>query len=186
MALRDLWSDHEEEETEQPQNRYAYGPDNGQYVDNGFEQYDDDDEYEEEDDDDEYNESKMHVETLDPIMHHESFKSPASLHIYNKRRKVSLLRAIFADIGNNFFTYFLAIVLCFLSIYKVVQVQDTRDLIANLNEVTMQNENLNKIWLSLLAERQELSEHNKIRKEASEKLHMRAPKTDAEKVITTN
>ena len=56
-------------------------------------------------------------------------------------------------------------------------------MIAKLNEVTIQNENLNKTWLNLLAKRQNLSEHSKIRADAYNKLKMHAPKTEAEKVI---
>ena len=126
------------------------------------------------------------IETLQPIEHPARFESQAGLKVRSRRRRVSLLRAIAADMGNNFFTYFLAAVLCALSIYKVVQVQETRDLIANLNEVTVHNENLNKDWLTLLAQRQALSEHNKIRREAAERLKMKAPRTEAEKVITLN
>ena len=126
------------------------------------------------------------IETLQPIEHPARFESQAGLKVRSRRRRVSLLRAIAADMGNNFFTYFLAAVLCALSIYKVVQVQETRDLIANLNEVTVHNENLNKDWLTLLAQRQALSEHNKIRREAAERLKMKAPRTEAERVITLN
>ena len=126
------------------------------------------------------------IETLQPIEHPARFESQAGLKVRSRRRRVSLLRAIAADMGNNFFTYFLAVILCGLSIYKVVQVQETRDLIANLNEVTVHNENLNKDWLTLLAQRQALSEHNKIRREAAERLNMKAPRTEAEKVITLN
>lgn len=126
------------------------------------------------------------IKTLDPIDAKDDFYSTPIFPSYDKNERESLLRAIFADLGNNFFTYLLAIVFCALAIFKVAQVQETRNVIANLNEISIQNENLNKQWLSLLAKRQNLSEHSKIRKDAYEKLNMRPPKTAAEHVIYLN
>ena len=97
-----------------------------------------------------------------------------------------LVPSILADISKNFLTYFLGVVLCALSLYKVYQVQETRDLTARYNEVMMNNENLHKEWLSLLAQRQTLSEQGKIREAATQKLKMVAPKTEAEQVIRIN
>ena len=97
-----------------------------------------------------------------------------------------LVPSIFADISKNFLTYFLGIVLCALSLYKVYQVQETRDLTARYNEVMMNNENLHKEWLSLIAQRQTLSEQGTIRAAATQKLDMVAPKTDLEQVIKIN
>lgn len=97
-----------------------------------------------------------------------------------------LVPSILADISKNFLTYFLGVVLCALSLYKVYQVQETRDLTARYNEVMMNNENLHKEWLSLLAQRQTLSEQNTIREAATQKLKMVAPKTEAEQVIKIN
>ena len=50
----------------------------------------------------------------------------------------------------------------------------------------MNNENLHKEWLSLLAQRQTLSEQGAIREAATQKLKMVAPKTEAEQVIKIN
>ena len=97
-----------------------------------------------------------------------------------------LVPSILADISKNFLTYFLGVVLCALSLYKVYQVQETRDLTARYNEVMMNNENLHKEWLSLLAQRQTLSEQGAIREAATQKLKMVAPKTEAEQVIKIN
>ena len=97
-----------------------------------------------------------------------------------------LVPSILADISKNFLTYFLGAVLCALSLYKVYQVQETRDLTARYNEVMMNNENLHKEWLSLLAQRQTLSEQGAIREAATQKLKMVAPKTEAEQVIKIN
>ena len=97
-----------------------------------------------------------------------------------------LVPSILADISKNFLTYFLGVVLCALSLYKVYQVQETRDLTARYNEVMMNNENLHKEWLSLLAQRQTLSEQNMIREAATQKLKMVAPRTEAEQVIKIN
>ena len=97
-----------------------------------------------------------------------------------------LVPSILADISKNFLTYFLGVVLCALSLYKVYQVQETRDMTARYNEVMMNNENLHKEWLSLLAQRQTLSEQNTIREAATQKLKMVAPKTEAEQVIKIN
>lgn len=97
-----------------------------------------------------------------------------------------LVPSILADVSKNFLTYFLGVVLCALSLYKVYQVQETRDLTARYNEVMMNNENLHKEWLSLLAQRQTLSEQGAIREAATQKLKMVAPKTEAEQVIRIN
>lgn len=102
------------------------------------------------------------------------------------QKEARLVPSILADIAKNFLTYFLGVVLCALSLYKVYQVQETRDLTARYNEVMMNNENLHKEWLSLLAQRQTLSEQSAIREAATTKLKMIAPKTEAEQVININ
>lgn len=126
---------------------------------------------------------RSNIEIMDPIYQKEVFYSTPIVKNKDFNHRDSLFRIILADIGNNFYTYMLGIVLCVLALFKVDQVQDTRYMIAKLNEVTIQNENLNKTWLNLLAKRQNLSEHSKIRADAYNKLKMHAPKTEAEKVI---
>ena len=102
---------------------------------------------------------------------------------YVKHHDLRIIKVIFEDIAKNLFTYFLIIVFTTLCLYKIHQVQETRDITSHFNQVITDNDNLHKKWLSLLAQRQELSEHAKIRKAAIEKLNMVAPKTDSELVI---
>lgn len=126
---------------------------------------------------------RSNIEIMDPIYQKEVFYSTPIIKNKDFNHKDSLLRMIVADIINNFYSYMLCIIMCALALFKVTQVQETRTMIAKLNEITIQNENLNKNWLNLLAKRQNLSEHSKVRADAYNKLNMRAPKTEAEKVI---
>ena len=73
---------------------------------------------------------------------------------------------------------------CVLCLMKVYQVQETRDLTSQLNDITLNNANLEKEWLNLMATRQSLTEHAKIRAYASNKLQMQSPKTNSEQVIS--
>lgn len=95
-----------------------------------------------------------------------------------------LLPTLAQDIGRYFYVYALAIVFGVLCLMKVYQVQDTRNLTSQLNEVTVNNEELEKEWLNLLATRQNLSEHAKVRSYASFQLQMVSPKTESEQVIS--
>lgn len=95
-----------------------------------------------------------------------------------------LLPTLAQDIGRYFYVYALAIVFGVLCLMKVYQVQDTRNLTSQLNEVTVNNEELEKEWLNLLATRQNLSEHAKVRSYASFQLQMISPKTESEQVIS--
>lgn len=95
-----------------------------------------------------------------------------------------LLPTLFKDVLRYFYVYSLAILLGVLCLVKVYQVQDTRDLTSRLNEVTFNNEELEKEWLNLLATRQNLSEHAKIRASATRQLDMVSPKTENEQVIS--
>ncbi len=97
--------------------------------------------------------------------------------------RLSLVPAMLADLRRNFFCYLLIAVLCALSLFKVYQVQRTRDLTSQLNEVRQLNENLDRQWLVLTSQRQTLSEHDRIRRAALNELHMQAPKPDAELMI---
>lgn len=102
------------------------------------------------------------------------------------REARKLLPAVLADVRNHFFVYTLAVLVCALSVCKVLQVQETRAVTAQLNEVKQSNEDLQRVWLSLMSERQALSEHNRIRSIAVDNLQMQAPATEAEKIITVN
>lgn len=102
---------------------------------------------------------------------------------YVNHHDLRIIEVLFEDIAKNLFTYFLIIVFTTLCLYKIHQVQETRDITSRFNQVITDNDNLHKKWLSLLAQRQELSEHAKIRQAAVLKLNMVAPKTDSELVI---
>lgn len=95
----------------------------------------------------------------------------------------ALLPTIVADIMRNSLVYLLALGVTALCIYKVIQVQDTRQLTAHLNEVNRDIENQSRESLLLQAQRQSLSAHSFIREQAIQKLGMVNPKTEAEVVI---
>lgn len=99
-------------------------------------------------------------------------------------REEPLLPALMREFGENWLTYGLALLVCALCLFKVYQVQDTRDLTARLNEVTVSNADLEKQWLVLVASRQKLSEHSKINTFAIENLQMVSPKSQNENVIS--
>ena len=61
---------------------------------------------------------------------------------YGTKREQRLLPMLLGEFGNNWLTYSLAITVCALCLFKVYQVQDTRDLTARLNEVRFTNEEL--------------------------------------------
>ena len=84
---------------------------------------------------------------------------------------------------SNIFTYLLILALTTLAVFKVYQVQMTRDMTAKYNEVKLYNESLHRQWLSLLSDRAALTEYTIIRKNASTNLEMVQPKTEDEVVI---
>lgn len=94
------------------------------------------------------------------------------------------LPLLLREFGEHWLTYGLAIIVCVLCLLKVYQVQETRDLTARLNEVVVSNADLEKQWLVLVASRQKLSEHSKIKTFAREKLLMVSPKIQNENVIS--
>ncbi|MGN0915141.1 MAG: cell division protein FtsL [Succinivibrio sp.] len=94
-----------------------------------------------------------------------------------------LIPTIFDDIFSNLLTYFLILVLACLAVFKVQQVQATRDMIIKYNEVKLENEVLHRNWLHLLATREELTEYSVIKTNASEKIGMVMPRTEDEVVI---
>ncbi|NLK85057.1 MAG: cell division protein FtsL [Aeromonadales bacterium] len=101
--------------------------------------------------------------------------------IETEKRK-ALVPTIFNDILSNFMTYGLILVLTTLAVYKVHQVQMTRDMTVQYNEVAKHNDQLHKQWLSLLSEREALTEYSIIRQNAQE-LGMVQPKTEDEVVV---
>jgi cell division protein FtsL len=100
-----------------------------------------------------------------------------------KSKTRALLPTIIADLMRNCVVYLLAFAVTVLSIYKIIQVQNTRQLTATLNEVNLNIENQSRESLLLQAQRQSLSAHSFIREQAITKLGMVNPKTEAEIVI---
>lgn len=94
-----------------------------------------------------------------------------------------IVATILEDLRRNFMTYFLMLLLCALALFKVFQVQQTRNLIASYNEVRTTNENLERQWLDLTAMVETLTLHSTIRQNAKEELQMVNPKTEDEQVI---
>ena len=101
----------------------------------------------------------------------------------DRRPGVRLLPSILADFGRYWFTYGLAVLLCVLCLIKVYQVQATCNVTSRLNEVALSNAEIQKEWLNLMAQRQNLSEHATVRNSAVFKLQMTAPQTEKEHVI---
>lgn len=95
----------------------------------------------------------------------------------------SLIPLIIDDLLHNWYFYALCVCLCLLSLYKVYQVQETRTLTAELNEIALNNDDLSNEWLGLLAQKEELEKQAVIREAAVKRLHMVQPKTEAEIVI---
>lgn len=116
----------------------------------------------------------------------EKTASRATNYDYGKHNELRIVRVILKDLLKNSFTYFLLCVLTAMALYKIHQVQQTRDITARFNQVITDNENLHKKWLLLTAEKQKLSEHTKIKEQALGKLKMISPKTDSELVINLN
>ena len=136
------------------------------------------------DDDDFVDDGKVEVVPL--LQRKATLKSTISLGDSNSDadNEPRLVPCIFHELGVNWFVYGLAIVVCVLCLAKVYQVQETRDLTSRLHEVTQNNSKLNNTWLTLVAERQNLTEHAKIRNFATDKLQMVSPKTENEQVIS--
>lgn len=135
--------------------------------------------------DEEESETKEQIHDVDYDSQSQRCSITLSLPNDNQEQKdPRLLPLLLRDFGVHWITYGLAICVCLLCLLKVYQVQDTRDLTARLNEVVATNADLEKQWLILVASRQKLSEHSKIRAIASESLGMVSPKTENEKVIS--
>ncbi|MBU3843304.1 MAG: cell division protein FtsL [Candidatus Anaerobiospirillum pullicola] len=125
------------------------------------------------------------VATLPYLPGKECFRSTVTMSAAgNRERKPRLLPLICQDFLAHWLVYGLAVLACVLCLMKVYQVQETRDLTSQLNDITLNNANLEKEWLNLMATRQSLTEHAKIRAYASNKLQMQSPKTNSEQVIS--
>ncbi|MGN1280816.1 MAG: cell division protein FtsL [Succinivibrio sp.] len=98
-------------------------------------------------------------------------------------KKQALIPAIIDDIFSNVLTYVMILLVTSLAVFKVHQVQITREMTVKYNEMNLHNELLHKEWLSLLSERESLTEYSVIRKSANENLQMVQPKTEDEVVI---
>ena len=131
-------------------------------------------------------EEESNVEDLAFLPSNEHFRSTFSLgeDASLRPREPKLLPMLMDDLLHNWLVYSLAILACLLCLAKIYQVQETRELTASLNEITFNNADLDKEWLNLMATRQSLSEHAKIRTFAREQLHMQAPKIESEHVIS--
>ena len=131
-------------------------------------------------------EEEPNVEDLAFLPSNEHFRSTFSLgeDASLRPREPKLLPMLMDDLLHNWLVYSLAILACLLCLAKIYQVQETRELTASLNEITFNNADLDKEWLNLMATRQSLSEHAKIRTFAREQLQMQAPKIESEHVIS--
>jgi len=98
-------------------------------------------------------------------------------------KKSALVPTILKDVFAHSLSFVLILVATCLSVYKVHIVQQTRDITIELNEVTQKNELMHREWLSLLSEREVLTEYSVVRKSAINKLAMVQPKTEDEDVI---
>lgn len=98
-------------------------------------------------------------------------------------KKSALVPTILKDVFAHSLSFVLILVVTCLSVYKVHIVQQTRDITIELNEVIQKNELMHREWLSLLSEREVLTEYSVVRKSAINKLAMVQPKTEDEVVI---
>ncbi|WP_281071571.1 cell division protein FtsL [Succinivibrio dextrinosolvens] len=98
-------------------------------------------------------------------------------------KKSALVPTILKDVFAHSLSFVLILVATCLSVYKVHIVQQTRDITIELNEVIQKNELMHREWLSLLSEREVLTEYSVVRKSAINKLAMVQPKTEDEVVI---
>lgn len=102
---------------------------------------------------------------------------------YLKPKRQAMMPTLFKDVGRYWYFYFLCLILCGLSLFKIYQVQQTRLLTAEFNELVAGNDELSNEWLGLLAKKQELEKQSTIREMAVQRLGMMQPKTEAEIVI---
>lgn len=95
-----------------------------------------------------------------------------------------LIPSLCLEFNNHLWVYVSAVVLCILSLIKVSQVQDTREMTSHLNEINQSNIGLRNEWLRLQSEKQKLSEHAAVRSYATTQLRMESPKIENEYVIS--
>lgn len=93
------------------------------------------------------------------------------------------MRILLLDVAHHWYFYGLCLLLCAVCVFKVYQVQQTRQLTAELNELAENNDDLSNEWLGLLAKKQALEKQSVIREAAVTKLNMIQPRTEAEIVI---
>ncbi len=105
------------------------------------------------------------------------------LHTPAEKVQTALLPCIYKDIVKNSITYFLIVALTCLCVYKVQLVQNTRQLNIQYNELIQKKETLHREWLSLLSQRESLTEYSVVRQKAMDRLAMAQPKTEDEVVI---
>ena len=127
-------------------------------------------------------EREYHVYVTDPSIKY----GPAVTSNYEYARQTKqrpLFRYILLDMLRYWYFYVLCLLLCTLAVGKVYQVQQTRLMTADLNEVAENNDDLSNEWLGLLAKKEGLEKQSKIREVAITQLGMFQPRTEAEVVI---
>lgn len=112
-----------------------------------------------------------------------SLISYASFHPEKQIKSPKILKEVFKEFSRNFVAYALIIAVSAVSVIKVHQVQRTRDLTIQYNEVKRYNDTLMREQLNLLATRENYTEYSIIRNRAINKLGMVAVKTEDETVI---
>lgn len=112
-----------------------------------------------------------------------SLISYASLEPKKLTETPKLLREVIKDFSKNFVAYVLILAVSAVSVIKVHQVQRTRDLTIQYNEVKRYNDTLKREQLNLLATRENYTEYSIIRNRAVKSLGMVAVKTEDETVI---
>ncbi len=127
-------------------------------------------------------EREYHLEITDPPRAY----GPAATSNYEYARQDKqrpLLRCLLSDVAHHWFFYFLCLAMCALAVYRITQVQQTRAMTAELNEIAETNDDLSNEWLGLLAKKESLEKQSLIRDAAVTQLGMFQPKTEAEVVI---
>lgn len=131
-------------------------------------------------------ESIIHVKTPEEKLNEECAPQVIALpnlSAYKGRENVSMLGTLIETVLSNIITYLLVLVAVTLPVFKIYLVQQTHTMTAKYNEAKSYNASLDKEWLTLLSEREALTEYSVIRKHATEDLQMVQPKTEDEFVI---
>lgn len=125
---------------------------------------------------------EYHLEITDPPRAY----GPAATSNYEYARQDkqrSLFRCISSDVLHHFLFYFFCFALCALAVFRITQVQETRQMTTDLNEIAETNDDLANEWLGLLAKKESLEKQSLIRDAAVTQLGMFQPKTEAEVVV---